>query len=144
MQFSSIYAYLAPAMTVCALALPAAAQTVYRCGPEGRSYTQQPCDDGRPVRVDDARSDSQRREAEQAAGREARIARRLESERLAVLPVSMATRIEGRGSPATEPPKAKPAAAKKRGKSSSGDASDAEFRAAVPRPAKIRNASASG
>jgi hypothetical protein len=60
----------------------ASAQTVYRCGPEGRSYSQQPCVDGRVVEVADARSDLERREGEAAASRQSRLARTMERERL--------------------------------------------------------------
>jgi hypothetical protein len=65
-----------------ALGVPfASAQpAVYRCG---QSYQQAPCAQGRPVAVDDARSESQRREAQAAARDEARLGTRLERERLA-------------------------------------------------------------
>ena len=53
---------------------------VYRCG---QSYQQVPCAQGRPVATDDARSESQRREAQAAARDEARLGSRLERERLA-------------------------------------------------------------
>ena len=36
-------------------------QTVYRCGPEGRVYSQTPCADGKPVTIDDPRSASQQK-----------------------------------------------------------------------------------
>jgi hypothetical protein len=65
-----------------ALGVPfASAQpAVYRCG---QSYQQAPCAQGRPVAVDDARSESQRREAQAAARDEAKLGTRLERERLA-------------------------------------------------------------
>jgi hypothetical protein len=44
-------------------AAAASAQTVYRCGPEGREYSQVPCKDGRSVDVADPRSKTQQREA---------------------------------------------------------------------------------
>lgn len=59
----------------------AAAQGVYRCGPDGSSYSQQPCADGRPVPVDDARGAEARREGEAAAARQARAADLLAQER---------------------------------------------------------------
>lgn len=61
----------------------AAAQTVYRCGPDGREYRQTPCPDGRAVEVGDARSESQRREAASAAQHDAALAERLRRERQA-------------------------------------------------------------
>ena len=65
-----------------ALGVPfASAQpAVYRCG---QSYQQAPCAQGRPVAVDDTRSESQRREAQAAARDEAKLGTRLERERLA-------------------------------------------------------------
>src|SRR5688572_7134882 len=67
----------------------AAAQTqVYRCGADGRSYSQEPCAQGRAVDVADPRSTQQAAQTRQAALRDARqadeIARaRLRAERLA-------------------------------------------------------------
>lgn len=62
-------------------ALAAPPQTVYRCGPDGRVYSQTPCTDGRPVTVDDARTPGQRREAADVARREAKTAQQLADER---------------------------------------------------------------
>jgi hypothetical protein len=68
----------------------AAAQTmVFRCGPEGRIYSQEPCASGRAVDVADPRSASQAAQTRQAALRDARAAdelerARLQAERLAV------------------------------------------------------------
>lgn len=56
--------------------------TVYRCGTDGRSYSQQPCADGRPLRVDDdARTPAQRQQAAESAQRDARLADALARER---------------------------------------------------------------
>jgi hypothetical protein len=68
------------------LALPgtgawAGAQTIYRCGPDGREYSQTPCKDGRVVDAADPRSPDQQREARQIAESQARLARQLEAER---------------------------------------------------------------
>lgn len=51
--------------------------TVYRCGPDGRSYSEKPCPGGQALAVDDARSPAQRDAGLQAADREARAAREL-------------------------------------------------------------------
>jgi hypothetical protein len=56
-------------------------QTVYRCGPEGRVYSQTPCADGKPVTVDDPRSASQQRSAQDTAARDAQQAKTLADER---------------------------------------------------------------
>lgn len=59
-----------------------AAQAVYRCGPDGRSYSQQPCAEGRVLAVDDdARDADARREGQAAAARQARAAELLAQER---------------------------------------------------------------
>jgi hypothetical protein len=50
--------------------------TVYRCGPDGRTFSEKPCADGggRAVSVDDSRTDTERAAAHQVAQREARTA----------------------------------------------------------------------
>ncbi|HOM13498.1 MAG TPA: hypothetical protein PLB41_09295 [Rubrivivax sp.] len=69
-------------LAVLTLPLPAAPpQTVYRCGPDGRSYSQAPCADGKPLSVEDPRSASQQREARDAAARDAQLAGQLADER---------------------------------------------------------------
>ena len=73
-------------LSFCALFLasspnPAAAQKVFRCGPEGKTYSQTPCKDGREVNTDDARSPEQRKAAEDVVKREARMADKMTRER---------------------------------------------------------------
>jgi hypothetical protein len=70
-------------MTVllCAPLAPVAAQTVYRCGPDGREYSQQPCKDGRAVDVADPRSAAQQREGERLARDQKRLAEQLQAQR---------------------------------------------------------------
>lgn len=41
----------------------AGAQAIYRCGPDGRSYSQQPCAEGVRIDADDTRSPQQQDEA---------------------------------------------------------------------------------
>lgn len=70
-------------LALCA-ALPvsqAEAQTVWRCGAEGRSYSQTPCSDGRPVAVADARAADEVAEARAVAVREQRLADELRAQR---------------------------------------------------------------
>ena len=55
------------------------AQTVYRCG---ESYSQQPCPGGKPVEADDPRSESQRKQTQQATQRDAKAAAAMEKSRL--------------------------------------------------------------
>jgi hypothetical protein len=64
-----------------ALPLAAAPQTVYRCGPDGRSFSQTPCSDGQALSVDDARSAAQQKAARDVAARDAAQARKLAEER---------------------------------------------------------------
>jgi hypothetical protein len=57
------------------------AATVYRCGPDGRSYSDTPCANGRAIEVRDERSNEQRVQAAQAARAEAQLADALRGER---------------------------------------------------------------
>ena len=56
-------------------------QTVYRCGPDGRVYSQSPCADGKPLSVEDPRSATQQKAARDVAARDAEHARQLADER---------------------------------------------------------------
>ena len=64
-------------------AQPAAAQAtkVYRCGADGRTYSQTPCPAGSAVDVADPRNKDQQREARDMAARQSQLAgvRRLRS-----------------------------------------------------------------
>lgn len=72
----------------CVLALPwlglAVAQPVYRCGPDGSTYTQAPCPAGTGHEVDvaDPRNAAQWSEAADVAQRAAEAGQRMERERL--------------------------------------------------------------
>ena len=71
-------------MVLCVSAPAALAQDrVYRCGPDGRAYSHEPCADGRGIGVGDARSTQQVAQARQVALRDAREADALERQRLA-------------------------------------------------------------
>jgi len=70
-------------LVLCASAPAALAQDrVYRCGPDGRAYSDEPCADGRGIAVGDARSAQQVAQARQVALRDAREADALERQRL--------------------------------------------------------------
>ena len=56
-------------------------QTVYRCGPDGRIYSQTPCADGKALSVDDPRSASQQKAAREVSARDAEQAKKLADER---------------------------------------------------------------
>jgi hypothetical protein len=68
-------------MALCTGAAAAQAQ-VYRCGLDGRSYSQEPCAHGHAVEVADPRSAQQAAQARQATLRDARQAGELERARL--------------------------------------------------------------
>ena len=57
------------------------AQNVWRCGPDGRSYGDAPCRDGRAVEVADTRSATDLHSAQQMARREKNLAAQLVRER---------------------------------------------------------------
>ena len=59
----------------------ASAQTVWRCGPDGRSYSDAPCRDGRAVEAAQARPAADLSEARDIAQREKQFASRLVQER---------------------------------------------------------------
>jgi hypothetical protein len=61
------------------VALPATAQTVYRCGNE---YTREPCAQGKAVEATAPGSAAQRAEARQVAAREQRLAAQMRQDRL--------------------------------------------------------------
>lgn len=63
------------------LAQAAPPQTVYRCGADGRVYSQAPCADGKALSVEDPRSASQQKAAREVSERNAEQARKLAGER---------------------------------------------------------------
>lgn len=56
----------------------AKAETVYRCGPDFKQYSQQPCDGGRALEVDDHRSADQIEQGKDAARHHAKAAHDIE------------------------------------------------------------------
>jgi len=62
----------------------AASQKVFRCGPDGRTYSQTPCKEGSSVEVNanDKRSAEQRKDAEAAVKREAEVTEKMRRDRL--------------------------------------------------------------
>ncbi len=64
-------------LLLAAAAGPSQGQTVWRCGPDGRSYTDAPCPGGLQVVVDDPRSPIDLAEARAVATRERRLAQQL-------------------------------------------------------------------
>ena len=70
-------------LLLAAMASQADAAGIYRCGADGRTYSQTPCADGRLVDAADPRSDAERAEAKRVAARERNTAADLERERRA-------------------------------------------------------------
>lgn len=64
-------------------AASAAETTVYRCGPQGNQYSQQPCPSGTAVDVSDGRSPAQVDEARRVSLAEQKLANELSRERRA-------------------------------------------------------------
>ena len=58
-----------------------AAAPIYRCGPDGRIYSQAPCADGRLIEAADPRSAAQRAEALRVASKERQTAADMERDR---------------------------------------------------------------
>jgi hypothetical protein len=59
------------------------AAPIYRCGPDGKTYSQVPCDGGTVVEASDPRSAAQRAEAKRIAAAERKAAAEQERERKA-------------------------------------------------------------
>ena len=79
---------LLPALRVALPALlaaqAAAAQEVWRCGTDGRTFTDRPCPGGQALELPPAPSAQQQAEAAQVALRQAALAQRMRDERLAL------------------------------------------------------------
>jgi FKBP-type peptidyl-prolyl cis-trans isomerase len=79
----SAAALLATVMGLAAVNANAAPQKVFRCGPDGRIYSQTPCKDGYEVNAADPRSAEQRKAAEEATKREDKAVDKMTRERQA-------------------------------------------------------------
>ena len=65
-------------LACCCASAGTQAQTVYRCGADGRTYQNSPCSNGREVDVSDPRTEEQRRAAMDVSAANARLASQLE------------------------------------------------------------------
>jgi len=114
------------------------AQTVYRCGPDGRIYSQSPCPQGRAVDVSDERSATQRAAAQARAHNDQVLGDALERERLdreAGKPAA-AGKIGGKAAPVTEPVASKTKAKGSKKKKQKAEQTDGDFKAIAPAPPK--------
>ena len=72
---------VASLLLLAAIAANAAPAPIYRCGPDGREYSQVPCAGGKVVEASDPRSAAQRAEALKVAASERKRAAELERDR---------------------------------------------------------------
>ena len=70
-------------LTLIATSAGAASTPIYRCGPDGREYSQVPCAGGKVIESSDSRSAAQQAEAVKVAARDRQRAAELERERRA-------------------------------------------------------------
>ena len=115
----------------------AAAEQVYRCGPDGRVYQNKPCGEvGTTVDVADPRSAEQQKSARAAAKADARLADELERDRRAREAGSPPVKASGfNARPASsEPAASAPAKPKKKRKDTSAKTSQQPFVAVAPLP----------
>ncbi len=108
-------------LTLAALPLLAQAQTIWRCGPDGRSFSDTPCPEGRALPVAQTRPSQDLAEARALADREIQLAERLRRERLreedaqrgnglaALGPVTSDAKFKARSQAPQPLPQAKPA-----------------------------------
>ncbi len=89
------------ALAAACLPASATAQTVWRCGAEGRLFSDTPCSDGRLIATADPRPASDLQAARELARREQRLAERLREERIQRETVSPGAGLAGIG-PAQE------------------------------------------
>ena len=116
----------------------AQAQTVWRCGPDGRSYSDAPCRDGRAVEVAQARPAADLSGAQDMAQREKHLAAQLVQERQQREAVTTAGLSGIRGSRLASAAVVKPkAAARAKGKSRLEDAGT--WRAVAPPSRRARD-----
>jgi hypothetical protein len=114
-----------------------AAQTVWRCGADGKTYSNVPCPEGRALEATEARPGADTTAAQQAAQREKALAERLAREReQKESKAGLAAAGIRSGKAASEPvkPKAseKPLKKQSRAKSKKPPADDGIWRATAP------------
>jgi hypothetical protein len=126
----------AVALIACLAGVSASAQAVYRCGPEGRVYSQFPCAQGRIIDVRDERDEQQRHEGRAVTDAQRALADALEGDRLAreshVAPAAAASLgpRRDRAEPAARPASKAKSTKKKKGRPA--DPPDADFTAVAP------------
>lgn len=120
------------------------AQPVYRCGADGRTYSQAPCPEGRTVDVSDERSTEQRAAAKAVARNDQSLGNAMERERLnrdasaPARPGKIDGQLMAHAQPVAATPKAKSSKKKRQKTQSIND----DFKAISPAPAKKAKRSA--
>jgi len=77
------FSVLLAALLIAGGSADAASQKVFRCGPDGRVFSQTPCKDGYEVNADNKRSVEQRKAAEDNVKREEKMTEKMARERQA-------------------------------------------------------------
>jgi hypothetical protein len=124
----------AGALLLCA-AFGAAAQTVYRCGPDGRVYQQTACADGKAVDASDPRTAEQRQAAQAVAKSEAKAAAKFDRD---ITPASAAK--AGKARPESAPTAKDAAASGTKTASKKATAESQPLVFLVPRPKNAASA----
>ncbi|HEX3141541.1 MAG TPA: hypothetical protein VHQ87_15910 [Rhizobacter sp.] len=121
----------------------AQAQTVYRCGAEGRMYSQTPCALGRVVIVSDERSTEQQAAALAQAHNDQTTGDALERERREreARPPTMAASIDSRHAVAESPDSTAPASKNKKKSRKGRSLATEDFQAIAPPAKKAKQAS---
>jgi hypothetical protein len=123
------------------LASALAAAPIYRCGPDGRVYSQTPCEGGRLIEAADPRSEAQRIEARRVAARERKAANDMERERRAQQAAqepAAAAGFNGRPAARSEPAAPQRTHAKQKHRGAKPKQGREDFVAVAPRSAKAK------
>ena len=94
------------AASICLACGLAAAQSkpIYKCGPDGKTYSQVPCAEGKLLESSDPRSAAQRAEARRVEARQREDAAKKERERIAAEKATKAEAAKAAASAAEPPP----------------------------------------
>ena len=72
----------AACLLLCFACVAYAQATVYRCGPDGKTYSQEPCKDGKKIDASDTRTEAQRADSLATTAADKKRADALERDRL--------------------------------------------------------------
>lgn len=117
------------------MAAHAGAAPIYRCGTDGKTYSQVPCPEGTIVEATDPRTAAQRAEARRFTEAERRRASELERERQAAEKAAAKEAPGAIAIGAATAPKAASAPAGRKKKAGQDKAADKDFTAVVPKAA---------